>query len=103
MRDFKKMTLPKFDDYLKVEKNYSINQTKDMEGKTVESIEVGFAETNSQVHQRELLIIKFTDGTKLAISVGSNVQNVISALIHNGKKTIKPTDFHTDLDLIWER
>lgn len=97
------MTLPKFDKHNEIEANYSITQARDLVGKTVESIEIGFAERHPQLHQRELLIISFTDGTKLAISTGSNVQNVILDLNHNGKVNLKPNDFHTDLDLTWER
>ncbi|MFP1731697.1 hypothetical protein ACLEC1_02455 [Lonsdalea quercina] len=97
------MTLPKFDKHKEIEGNYSINQARDMVGKTIESVELGFAASNSKLHQRELLIISFTDGTKLAISIGSNVQNVIGNLNRNGKPNLKPNDFHTDLDLFWQR
>ncbi|EEC0296038.1 hypothetical protein YV76_003471 [Salmonella enterica subsp. enterica] len=97
------MTLPKFDKHNEIKANYSINQAKDMIGKTIESIDIGFAESHPKVHERELLIISFTDGTKLAISTGSNVQNVIIDLEHDGKKKLKPNDFHTDLDLTWQR
>lgn len=97
------MTLPKFDKLNEIKPNYSINQAKDMVGKTVKSVEIGFAEQHTKVHERELLIISFTDGTKLAISIGSNVQNVIGDLQQNGKAKLKPNDFHTDLDLTWQR
>ncbi|HBE2980872.1 TPA: hypothetical protein KL471_003282 [Escherichia coli] len=97
------MTLPKFDKHNEIKGNYSINQARDMVGKTIASIDIGVAESHPRLHQRELLIISFTDGTKLAISIGSNVQNVISALNHNGKVDLKPNDFHTDLDLTWLR
>ncbi|ENZ4286597.1 hypothetical protein ACGKJM_004991 [Citrobacter farmeri] len=97
------MTLPTFDKNNEIKPNYSINQATDMVGKTVQSVEVGVAESNPKLHERELLIITFTDGTKLAISTGSNVQNVIMDLNRNGKVNIKPNDFHTDIDLTWQR
>ncbi|CNI94553.1 hypothetical protein ACUH7A_004605 [Yersinia enterocolitica] len=89
--------LPKIDKTRTTEGNFSINQSKDMVGKTVKEVHFGFAETHKSVHDREVLIIEFTDGTKLAISTGSNVQNVC----HDHPK-LKPNDFHTDLDLTWE-
>ncbi len=36
------MTLPKFRNDLQVEANYSINQAREMVGKTVKSVQIGF-------------------------------------------------------------
>jgi hypothetical protein len=93
------MTLPVFREDLQVKANYSINQAKEMVGKTVKSVEIGFQETGAKVHQTEMLIITFTDDTQLAISTGSNAVNVTS----NGGNKLNPSDFHVDLDLTWER
>ena len=51
------MTLPKFRNDLQVEANYSINQAREMVGKTVKSVQIGFQKTGVQVHQTEMLII----------------------------------------------
>ncbi|QAR46113.1 hypothetical protein EQG67_10240 [Kosakonia cowanii] len=97
------MTLPKFRDDLRVEANYSINQAKEMAGKTVKSVQIGFQKTGAQVHQTEMLIITFTDDTQLAISTGSNVGNIMSQIQRSGGDKLKPADFHVDLDLNWKR
>jgi hypothetical protein len=93
------MTLPDFKDDLQVKANYSINQANEMVGKTVKSVQIGFQKTGTNVHQTEMLIITFTDDTKLAISTGSNVLNITS----NGGNKLNPSDFHVDLDLTWQR
>lgn len=97
------MTLPKFRDDLHVESNYSINQAREMTGKTVKSVQIGYQKTGSKVHQTEMLIITFTDDTQLAISTGSNVVNITSQLQRGAIDKLKPEDFHVDLDLTWQR
>ncbi|MDI3440223.1 hypothetical protein QLG07_12200 [Erwinia sp. V90_4] len=97
------MTLPKFSNNLKIEANFSINQANDMVGKTIESVQIGFQDTGSKVHQTEMIVIKFTDGTQLAISTGSNVGNIISQIQSGGGAKLKPADFHTDMELTWEQ
>ena len=97
------MTLPKFRNDLQVEANYSINQAREMVGKTVKSVQIGFQKTGVQVHQTEMLIITFTDDTQLAISTGSNVVNITSLIWRGGSCELKPADFHVDFDLTWQR
>lgn len=97
------MSLPVFNSKKEIEPNYSINQATEMVGKTIESVKVGFQDVGSKVHQTEMLVIKFTDGTQLAISTGSNVGNVISNLKRDKGKDLKAGDFHVDLDLTWQR
>ncbi|MCS3403231.1 MULTISPECIES: hypothetical protein [Pantoea] len=97
------MTLPKFNEKLSVGANFPINQAHELIGKTVQSVEIGYQDTPSAVHQTEMMIITFTDNTQLAISTGSNVGNVISKIKRGEGVKIKPTDFHTDLELTWKR
>lgn len=97
------MTLPKFRNDLQVEANYSINQAREMVGKTVKAVQIGFQQTGARVHQTEMLIITFTDETQLAISTGSNVVNITSQIERGGRNELKPVDFHVDLDLTWQR
>ncbi|MBE7157163.1 MAG: hypothetical protein INR62_01785 [Rhodospirillales bacterium] len=77
------------------EPNYSINQAKQMVGKTVESVEVGFREDHPKLHQSELIVLHFTDGTTLAIDTGSNVGNVIPGALK------RPDEIHVDFNLEW--
>jgi len=97
------MMLPKFNNELLIEPNYSINQAHELIGKTVQSIQIGYQATGSKVHQTEMLIIAFTDNTQLAISTGSNVGNIISQIQRGDGGKLKPADFHTDLELTWQR
>lgn len=78
------------------EPHYSINQARRMVGKTVESVEFGFRQDSQGLHQSELLICRFSDGSILAIDTGSNAQNIAS--VHKG---VSPEDFHVDLHLHW--
>jgi hypothetical protein len=73
------------------EPHYSINQALQMVGKTVASVEVGHRRTIPKVHESELIVIHFTDGTTLSIDTGSNAANISS----------KPEAFHTDFMLEW--
>ena len=93
------MKLPKFNNKLSIEPNYSINQAHELIGKTVQFVPVGYQDTGSKLHQTEMLVITFTDNTQLAISIGSNVGNVISQIQRGAGGKLKPTDFHTDLEL----
>ena len=43
-----------------------------MEGKTIKKIEYGYGEHVKDAHETEVLIVEFTDGTKVGISIGSN-------------------------------
>jgi hypothetical protein len=97
------MPLPKFSKELKIEPNYSINKANDMVGKTIEFVQVGYQDTGPKVHRTEMIVLKFTDGSQLAISTGSNVGNITSRNQHGDSEKLKPTDFHTDMDLTWQR
>lgn len=73
------------------EPHYSINKAVRMVGKTVASVEVGHRRQIPKVHQSELIVVHFTDGTALAIDTGSNAANISD----------KPAEFHTDFMLEW--
>jgi hypothetical protein len=66
------------------------------EGKTILSIEFGEVELNPKMHRAEALILNFTDGTAIAIKVGSNATDLATL-----KRKLKPSDFITDLMIFW--
>lgn len=76
------------------EGHYSICQAELMVGKTIERVEYGFREEIKNVHQSEVLIMYFTDGSIMAIDTGSNALNIADS-----KKGLKANDFHADLQL----
>ena len=78
-----------------VESHYSICQSTKMEGKTVEKVWFGMREEIEDVHQSEVLYMKFTDGDILAIETGSNA---LDFLHRNG---INPNELSVDLMLTW--
>ena len=78
-----------------VESHYSICQSTKMKGKTVEKIWFGMREEIKEVHQSEVLYMKFTDGDILAIETGSNA---LDFLHRNG---INPNELSVDLMLTW--
>ena len=78
-----------------VESHYSICEAPRMVGKTVKSVEFGMCEAIEDVHQSEVLCVKFTDGAMLVMDTGSNALN----LKHNA--ATKPNEFHVDFMLRW--
>lgn len=64
-------------------------------GKTVKSIEFGEEQEHEKLHKREAIVLHFTDGSSMSISIGSNAMNLY--LEHK----IRPTEFHTDLMVFW--
>ncbi|HEV2175552.1 MAG TPA: hypothetical protein VGR71_18395, partial [Nitrospira sp.] len=64
---------PSFDTELKVEQNYSICGISDIQGKTVARVEYGWRKRNIRLHDSEMLVLYFTDGSRMAIHTGSNV------------------------------
>ena len=74
--------------------NYSTNQASRMVGKTVKKVEVGSRQEIEGVHQSEVIIIHFTDGSLLAIDTGSNAENLDC-------KKHRPEDFHVDFRVQW--
>ena len=84
-----------FGEGIDVESHYSICQSTKMEGTTVEKVWFGMRKEIEDVHQSEVLYMKFTDGDILAIETGSNA---LDFLHRNG---INPNELSVDLMLTW--
>ncbi len=78
------------------EGHYSICQAALIAGKTVDKVEYGFREDIPGVHQSELLILHFTDGSIASIHTGSNARNLADR--HSG---LEPDDFHVSFHVHW--
>jgi hypothetical protein len=78
----------------KAESNYSINGAALMVGKTVEKVEYGFRRDIEGVHQSELLIVHFSDGSIISIDTGSNAGNLRD-------RAHEAQDFHVDFHIHW--
>jgi hypothetical protein len=76
--------------------NFSIVAAKQMVGKTVEKVEIGFREDIEGVHGSEAMIIHFTDGSIMGLDTGSNAANVASE--HEG---LRAEEFHADFMVQW--
>lgn len=61
-------------------------------GKTIADVEYGYEEPHKDLHRAERIIIHFTDGTSLDISINSNVRNLVDQF-----QGFKPQDMHADL------
>lgn len=86
--------LPKID--RPSQSNFSICQAVELAGKTVTRVEFGFRKDVEGLHESEVLILHFTDGSILGIDTGSNAVNV--AMEHKG---VRPEDFHANFHLQW--
>jgi hypothetical protein len=75
---------PKFDDHLEIEPNYSICTFSKIKGKTIERVEYGWRRRNKDLHDSEMAILYFTDGSHIAICAASNIGNLTSS--HAGLK-----------------
>lgn len=76
--------------------HFSIVQASRMVGKTVAKVEYGFREHIEDVHESEVLIIHFTDGSIMSIDTGSNAWN-----LSGDEKELRPDDFHVDFMIHW--
>jgi hypothetical protein len=76
--------------------HFSIVQARQMAGKTVEKIEIGFREDIKNVHGSEAMIIYFTDGSIMGLDTGSNVGNIV-----NDENGMRPDEFHVDFNVSW--
>lgn len=65
-------------------------------GKTISAVEYGEVESHPDVHEAETIVFHFSDGSSMAIIVGSNAKN-----LSHDYAGLKPEDFHTDLRPIW--
>lgn len=76
--------------------HFSICQSSQMKGKTVDHVEFGFAKDSPEHHRSELLIIHFTDGSILSIDTHTNAGN-----LSDNPTGIKPSDFDVSYSLHW--
>ena len=65
-----------------------------MEGKTIKKIEYGFGEDVEDAHQTEILILEFTDGTKVGMSIGSNAMDF--------RELVNPAQLKVDFMFDWD-
>ena len=65
-----------------------------MVGKTITKVDFGFREEVQGVHQSELIVIHFTDGSIMSIDTGSNARNL-------SDRGHEPQDFHVDFRIHW--
>ena len=70
-------------------------------GKTISKVKTAMRKTDPDLHESNVLMIEFTDGSILWIQTASNVNNVISKIGRSNNK-IKPPEFHADLFYWWE-
>lgn len=85
---------PKFDDHLTIEPNYSICTFSKITGKTIERVEYGWRRRNKDLHDSEMAILYFTDGSHIAICAASNIGNLTST--HEG---LEPQDLRVSFFL----
>lgn len=73
-----------------------------MDGKTVKKVTVGLRKLSEDIHESDVLILEFTDGSVMHIQTGSNVNNLVSDFRTGIKRRFKPRDFHADFVITWE-
>ena len=76
--------------------NFKLKEIKKAEGKTIKLIEFGEEEDYGNKHLAEAIVIHFSDGTSMAIRVGSNACNLSSIY-----EELNPNDVSTDLVVFW--
>ena len=86
MSDLPKIASPALPEFLEL--------AKKMEGKTRKKIEYGCGEYIRGAHETEVLILKFTDGTKVGISIGSNAMEF--------KRLVNPEKLKVDFMFDWD-
>ncbi len=65
-----------------------------MAGKTVEKVDVGFRQDIKDVHQSELIVVHFTDGSIMSINTVTNAD-------HFDCEKHSPEQFHVDFGVQW--
>jgi hypothetical protein len=93
-RQEKLKMLPELDPDRHSEPNYSVVQAGAIVGNTIEGVEYGFRAPIEGVHDSEVLILHFSDGSILGIDTGSNAGN----LADDGSG-LKAEDFHSSFML----
>ena len=79
-----------------MEPNYSICDITKVVGKRIIDVEMGFRKQIEGVHDSELIILHFDDGSSIAIDTGSNAGNLAS--MHKG---FKPEDLNVRFQLTY--
>lgn len=85
---------PKFDEQLSVQPHYSICDIKQIVGKKVSDVQIGFRKQAEGVDNSELIILEFDDHSSIAIHTASNVGNLADD--HDG---LKPEDLTISFQL----
>jgi hypothetical protein len=75
---------------------FKLSEIKRAEGKTIETVGFGEEPIRPGKHQSEGIVIHFTDGSSMAIVVGSNAMNLSVQF-----EGLKPEDVSTDLVVFW--
>ena len=83
--------LPKFDlDREKeIQPNYSISKFKEIIGKTINKVEIGFQQKNEDQPENELAFLYFTDGTMISIANASNSNQIFDTNNQDFAKELK--------------
>jgi hypothetical protein len=87
---------PKFDEELRVAPHDSIWDMAKVVGKRIVNVEIGFRKQIEGVHNSELIILHFEDGSSIAIDTGSNAGNL--ATTYEG---LKPEDLNVRFHLTY--
>jgi hypothetical protein len=87
---------PKFDDQLGIEPHYSICTFSEIVGKTIERVEYGWRRRHNDLHDSEMAILRFTDGSHITICAASNIGNLTSS--HEG---LEPRDLRVSFFLTY--
>ena len=87
-------TNPRFVEHLK-------NRSESMIGKTVRNVSCGMREHSDDLHESHVLVIEFTDDSKLYIQTASNANNIVHDVKSGRGAELKESDFHADLFLTW--
>ena len=93
-RDAMSTLYPAFDPDWKIEATYSICDISKVEGKKISRVEFGWRKHNPNVHNSELIILYFDDGSSMAIHMGSNIGNM-----SNERNGLKPDDLNVSFVL----
>jgi hypothetical protein len=80
------------------EPNRLINKVARMQGKTVESVEYGFRHDIQGVHESEVIVIRFTDGSIMSLDTFTNANHILR--MTDGQKH-EASEVHVGLDVRW--
>lgn len=75
---------------------FKLGEAKQAEAKTIQRVDFGSQELPEEVGPSEVLILHFTDGSAMAVTIGSNAGNLAGE--HEG---LSVSDFSTDIMVQW--